>query len=193
MPKTKQFDKDKVLEAAAAVFQQKGYNGTSIDEILKVTGLSRSSLYDSFVDKHTLYLQALEFYKSTERKEIEIINGNPLNGFEKIKFFFDEIVNHIVNHPEDNGCLMVNAAVEMSKRCDKTAKVICKNKEDIKELFTHWLKDAELNNAINLTRSADHYGAFLFVSLCGLKVLSQSGASREDLNNVVNVTLEAIV
>ena len=48
MPKTKQFDKNYVLQAASDVFQKNGYNGTSIDEILTATGLSRSSLYDSF-------------------------------------------------------------------------------------------------------------------------------------------------
>ena len=66
MPKVKQFNREKVLEVAAAMFHQKGFNGTSIDEILKASGLSRSSLYDSFKDKHTLYLQALDFYKKRE-------------------------------------------------------------------------------------------------------------------------------
>src|SRR5690606_18092878 len=123
MPKVKQFNREKVLEVASSIFHQKGYNGTSIDEILKATGLSRSSLYDSFKDKHSLYLQALDFYKTTERNHYEAVNQAPLNGLQKIEYLFNAVVNHLVEHPNDNGCLMVNAAAEMSKKCEKTSQV----------------------------------------------------------------------
>ena len=192
MPKVKQFNKEKVLEVASTIFHQKGYNGTSIDEILKATGLSRSSLYDSFKDKHSLYLQSLEFYKNVERDAYETVNQKKLNGLQKIESLFKEVVNHLINHPDDNGCLMVNAAAEMSKRCEKTAQVICNNKDDVQELFATWLNDAQEEKAINLSKPAKSYSPFLFNAVCGLKVLSQSGASKAELNNVVKVTLDAL-
>lgn len=193
MPKVKQFNREKVLEVASHIFHQKGYNGTSIDEILKATGLSRSSLYDSFKDKHSLYLQALDFYKNAENHAYQQVNETKLNGVQKIEQVFKEVVNHLVNHPEDNGCLMVNAAAEMSKKCEKTAQVVCNNKESVQELFTIWLEDAQQTGAVKLQKNAKSYSPFLFNALCGLKVLSQSGASRNELNNVVKVTLDALV
>jgi TetR/AcrR family transcriptional repressor of nem operon len=193
MPKVKQFNKEKVLEVASTIFHQKGYNGTSIDEILKATGLSRSSLYDSFKDKHSLYLQSLEFYNKAEKNGYETLNQKKLNGMQKIEFLFKEVVNHLISHPDDNGCLMVNAAAEMSKQCEKTAQVICNNKENIQELFTSWLSDAQENKAITLANPPKSYSSFLYNALCGLKVLSQSGASKAELNNVVKVTLDALV
>lgn len=101
-------------------------------------------------------------------------------------------MNHLINHPDDNGCLMVNAAAEMSKRCEKTAQVICNNKDDVQELFATWLNDAQEEKVINLSKPAKSYSPFLFNALCGLKVLSQSGASKAELNNVVKVTLDAL-
>lgn len=193
MPKVKQFNKEKVLEAASEIFRQKGYNGTSIDEILKATGLSRSSLYDSFRDKHSLYLEALEFYKNRERQAYDTVEQKKLNGFQKVEFLFKEVVNHLVNHPDDNGCLMVNAAAEMSKLCEKTNQVICNNKDSVQDLFAAWLSDAEQNHVIKLSKPPKAYSPFLFNALCGLKVMSQSGASRSELNNVVKVTLDALV
>jgi TetR/AcrR family transcriptional repressor of nem operon len=192
MPKTKQFKKEDVLQAASAIFHQKGYNGTSIDDILKATGLSRSSLYDSFSDKHTLYLACLEFYKNRERAAYEEVNKTPLNGYEKIQLLFKEVVNHLVTHPDDNGCFMVNAAAEMSKRCDKTSRIICNNKADIEELFAAWLEDAKTNGSIQLSQDPRSYGGYLFNALCGLKVLSQSGANREELDEVVKMTFSAL-
>jgi TetR/AcrR family transcriptional regulator, transcriptional repressor for nem operon len=194
MPRYKQFKKETVLEAASEIFHRKGYNGTSIDEILKATGLSRSSLYDSFRDKHTLYLESLEFYKTRERTGYETVNNVPtLNGLEKIQTLFREVVNHIISHPDDNGCLMVNAAAEMSKRCEKTSQVICNNKENIEHLFVIWLTDARDKGVVSLSKDPESYSVFLFNALCGLKVLSQSGAGKQQLDDVVKVTLDALV
>jgi TetR/AcrR family transcriptional repressor of nem operon len=193
MPKTKQFNREKVLEVASSIFHQKGYNGTSIDEILKATGLSRSSLYDSFKDKHSLYLQSLEFYKGRETAFYDTVDQTKFNGLQKIEHLFKEVVNHLIEHPEDNGCLMVNAAAEMSKRCEKTAQVVCNNKDDVQDIFTNWLEDALEKNALKLQKPAKSYSPFLFNALCGLKVLSQSGAAKAELNNVVKVTIDALV
>lgn len=193
MPKVKQFNREKVLEEASHIFHKKGYNGTSIDEILKATGLSRSSLYDSFKDKHNLYLQSLEFYKNREINGLTTVDQKKLNGLQKIEFLFKEVVNHLVNNPDDNGCLMVNAAAEMSKCCDKTAQVVCNNKESAQNLFVEWLSDAESSGVVKLSKPAKSYGAFLFNALCGLKVLSQSGATKAELSNVVKVTIDSLV
>lgn len=192
MPKVKQFNREKVLEVASTIFHQKGYNGTSIDEILKATGLSRSSLYDSFKDKHSLYLQALDFYKNRETSHYKALDETKHNGLQKIELLFQEVIKHLIEHPEDNGCLMVNAAAEMSKKCEKTAQVVCNNKESVQEIFTIWLEEAQQEKVLTLQKSAETYSPFLYNALCGLKVLSQSGCSRSELENVVRVTLTAL-
>ncbi len=192
MPKVKQFNRDQVLHEAAQIFKQKGYNGTSIDDILKATGLSRSSLYDSFQDKHTLYLKSLEAYKQLENQAYQNVNLKALNGYEKIEHVFREVVRHLIENPENNGCLMVNAAAEMSKQCDKTSQVVCNNKEEVQKLFGDWIEDAEKNGLVKLNKPIAYYGQFLFNTLCGLKVLSQSGADKAELDNVVKVTLAAL-
>jgi TetR/AcrR family transcriptional repressor of nem operon len=192
MPKVKQFNKEKVLEAASHIFKQKGYNGTSIDEILKATGLSRSSLYDSFKDKHSLYLASLEYYNQQVHETYDTVDKKKLNGMQKIESLFKEVVNHLVDNPNDNGCLMVNAAAEMSKQCEKTSYIVCNNKESIEHLFTIWLTDASDNNLVRLSKPPKVYGSFLFNTLCGLKVLSQTGATRSELSNVVKLSLEAL-
>lgn len=193
MPKVKQFDKEKVLERASSIFHQKGFNGTSIDDIIKATGLSRSSLYDSFIDKHNLYLQSLEYYKMHKDGTFaQRANEKNLSPMQKIEFVFNEVVNHLANNPKDNGCLLVNAAAEMSKQCDKTSQVVCNNKDEVQKLFSTWLADAEKANEVTLSKPINYYAQFLFNALCGLKVLSQSGANRAELSNVVKVTLSAL-
>ncbi|MGZ4091027.1 MAG: TetR/AcrR family transcriptional regulator [Bacteroidia bacterium] len=192
MPKNKQFNKENVLEAAAGIFKQKGYNGTSIDDILTATGLSRSSLYDSFQDKHNLYLQSLEFYKNSNEKKFQTLDEKNLNGMEKIETMFKNVVNHLVENPDDNGCLLVNAAAEMSKQCFKTSQVVCNNKDEVQDLLSSWISDAEQKKVVTLQKPAKIYGQFLYNTLCGLRVMSQSGAGETELNNVVKVALDSL-
>lgn len=192
MPKSKQFDKNKVLLAASEVFHRNGYNGTSIDQLLTATGLSRSSLYDSFKDKHNLYLETLEFYKTSRAEQLDKLDEKDLNGLQKIEMMFSEVTKHLVNHPDDNGCLLVNAAAEMSKQCFKTAQVICNNKDDVQDLLTIWLTDAQDKKAIKLSKPVKVYSQFLYNTLLGLRVMSQSGAGKTELNNVVKVALDSL-
>ena len=192
MPKSKQFDKEKVLQAASEVFHKNGYNGTSIDQILTATGLSRSSLYDSFKDKHNLYLETLSFYKNSNHSQLDSINQKDMNGLQKIELMFSEVVKHLINNPNDNGCLLVNAAAEMSKQCFKTAQVICNNKDEMQELISTWLTDAQNKKLITLSKTPKIYSQFLYNTLLGLRVMSQSGASKSDLNNVVKITLDSL-
>lgn len=190
MPRIKKFDKEKVLEAASSVFQNNGYNGASIDELLTATGLSRSSLYDTFTDKHNLYIQSLEFYKNKNSAQIKNINNNNNNGLEKIETLFNRVVSHLKNNPNDNGCLLVNAAAEMSKQCFKTAQVICNDKIEIQSIFNEWITDAQKEKLITNDKAVESYSQFLYNALCGLRVLSQSGASEKELYNVVKITLK---
>ncbi len=192
MPKVKLFDKTKVLEAASNIFRQKGYNGTSIDDVLVATGLSRSSLYDTFQDKHNLYLQSLEFYKESHEQILDALDNKNLNGFQKIETLFKGVVNHLITNPDDNGCLMVNAAAEMSKQCHKTSAVVCNNKDEVQEILTAWLNDAQDKKILILSKTPKVYSQFLYNTLCGLRVMSQSGASKIELNNVVKITLDSL-
>lgn len=192
MPKTKAFNKDKVLEAAAHIFRQKGYNGTSIDDVLTATGLSRSSLYDSFQDKHNLYLQSLDFYKQVGDTHLNALNEKPLSGVQKLETLFKEVVNHLIANPNDNGCLMVNAAAEMSKQCFKTNQVVCNNKAEVEDLLTGWLTDAVEKKELTLSKAPRAYAQFLYNTLCGLRVMSQSGAGKAELNNITKITLDSL-
>jgi TetR/AcrR family transcriptional repressor of nem operon len=64
MARTKDFDENEVLSKAIQLFWFKGYNGTSMQDLVDGLGISRSSLYDTYSDKHTLFVKALESYQS---------------------------------------------------------------------------------------------------------------------------------
>src|SRR5580700_6499926 len=62
MPLPKEFDANLVVQDAMTAFWERGYAGTSVNDLLEETGLNRGSLYGSFGDKHRLFLTALDRY-----------------------------------------------------------------------------------------------------------------------------------
>ena len=63
MARPKEFDPQLALGKAMNVFWSAGYEGASLDRLLKEMGISKQSLYDTFGDKRSLYLQALAYYR----------------------------------------------------------------------------------------------------------------------------------
>ena len=62
MARTKEFDRDAALDRAMHVFWKKGYEATSLPDLLQAMGIARQSLYDTFGEKHALFMAALERY-----------------------------------------------------------------------------------------------------------------------------------
>jgi TetR/AcrR family transcriptional repressor of nem operon len=75
MARPRAFDESVVLSQARALFASQGYNGTSIDDLVRVTGLLRGSLYKAFGSKRNLFEMLLAdvasaFDKSTENLDL---------------------------------------------------------------------------------------------------------------------------
>ena len=59
------YDRDEMLCRATALFWERGFSNTSVDDIVQATGVNRSSLYTAFADKNALFLASLEHYLET--------------------------------------------------------------------------------------------------------------------------------
>src|SRR5260370_31086443 len=64
MARPKAFDRDTAVQQAMTVFWEQGYEATSTDDLLRAMGIGRQSMYDTFGDKHRLYIEALQRYQA---------------------------------------------------------------------------------------------------------------------------------
>src|SRR5210317_1187307 len=81
------FDEAKVLDAAMEVFWRKGYESTSLADLLEATGLHKGSLYQAFGDKHTLFISALRRYLEGMRSRKNVLlreTESPLEGIRAV-------------------------------------------------------------------------------------------------------------
>ncbi len=62
MARTKNFDREEKLLLAMELFWQQGYADTSVSDLVNHLGINRFSLYNTYVDKESLYREALDYY-----------------------------------------------------------------------------------------------------------------------------------
>ena len=135
MARTKDFDETEVLAKAIKLFWQKGYNGTSMQDLVDGLGISRSSLYDTFGDKHQLYLSALQSYKQAEAaKRDELLDGS-LPAKVAIRQLMDLTILEMIRDKQHNGCFLINSAVETAGHDKETNAIICQNEQQLENAF----------------------------------------------------------
>jgi len=69
MARTREFDEEKVLEAAMQLFWEKGYEATSLSDLTARMGIQRPSIYSTFGDKKELFEAALRRYKKILKRK----------------------------------------------------------------------------------------------------------------------------
>ena len=74
MGRKRSFDDDEVLARAREVFLEHGYEGTSIDALVKATGLLRGSLYGAFGSKRGMFVAALHDATDSGSRDSKVLN-----------------------------------------------------------------------------------------------------------------------
>lgn len=120
MPRPKSFDPDTVLAKAMVVFWEKGYDAASISDLTEAMGINRFSLYDTFGDKHQLYLKALDAY--TQRVVEPMVEKiNQIQSINDIQQFFETLIDYQHSCDCSPCCMMHKAAVSLAT-VDQAAK-----------------------------------------------------------------------
>src|SRR5205814_9001475 len=121
MARHKEFDREEELQKQMEVFWSHGYEDASIQELVKQMGINRQSLYDTFGDKHALYLVALDRYREVSGGKMFELLARQGSVKRALRQLFGGVVACAVGGGQRRGCLRGNAMSEMAGRCIKTA------------------------------------------------------------------------
>jgi len=120
MPRPKSFDPDTVLAKAMGVFWEKGFDAASISDLTDAMGINRFSLYDTFGDKHELYLKTLDAY---DRIVVLPFIGKleAISSLEDLEAYFKMIID-FQHSGETSVCCMMHKAAITQAACDQATK-----------------------------------------------------------------------
>src|SRR5262249_12832641 len=115
-----EFDREQVLDAALQTFWQKGYEATTLPDLLQATGLARQSLYNAFGDKHALFLASLQRYQEAHARELEeAIERGPVRA--ALRGVFEKM---LTCSSKDRGCFLLNSAAELLPRDPQVGELV---------------------------------------------------------------------
>jgi TetR/AcrR family transcriptional repressor of nem operon len=192
MARHKEFDRDQALHKAMEVFWSRGYGATSIQDLVKHMGINRQSLYDTFGDKHALYLQALDRYGEVEGRRIFELLEQPGSVKRSLRQLFGGVVKGSPWEGQRRGCFMGNAMSELAGRCKETAARTCSNMAATEEAFYRTLLRGKKDGELEGVRDPRAVARFLYSSFQGLVLVSKATQDRKTLEDVVKVTLSVL-
>ncbi|MEH6525709.1 MAG: TetR/AcrR family transcriptional regulator [Sneathiella sp.] len=191
MPRTKCFNRDDALEKATQAFWMKGYEATSVQELVDCMGINRGSLYDTFGDKHSLFLEALDQYSSNSQLRLESFrkDGDAREILTKFLYLF---MQKQVSDPERRGCFITNSAVERSSRDDECADRIRLFFEEMESSLTDLIARGQKSGAFKSKRDAANLASFFIGVMQGIRVIGKVNPNETVLRPMVDVALTVL-
>jgi TetR/AcrR family transcriptional regulator, transcriptional repressor for nem operon len=192
MARTKDFDENEVLSKAIQLFWHKGYKGTSMQDLVDGLGISRSSLYDTYTDKHTLFMKALESYQNSGANNIQKIITDSGSAKEIIKKLLQLSIFDLLGDKQHKGCFMVNAEVEVAPHDQEVNSMVCKNDQQMEEAFYQVIQKGKDSGEIKNQQDARALARFFFNAVKGMHVTAKSTVDKSIFNDIINLTVSIL-
>ncbi len=172
MGRQKEFDTNATIEKAMKIFWKTGYEGTSLQTLLKGLDLLNGSFYHSFKSKKKLYLAALETYNQdfSQKRILVFSSSHPFK--KKLLYFFDKIFDRQQKGECPKGCFLFNSVHTDAMR-DKDLKhriqlYIGEFEQFLEQEICKAVQNAELSSKTEARRAAK----LLVTHMAGLMQMS---------------------
>ena len=192
MVRSRAFDPATALSRAVDLFSSKGYSDTSMDDIVKATGVSRYGLYGTFGNKRELFEQALERYADSMGKQSFLRLLEPDASLDHIRGIFAERISSMCNNGESRGCMLCHTAMELAPHDHEIEGVLQRFMKRMSKAFAVGLESAKERGEVKADLDVSSAGEFLTGAIFGLSVLARAGFPKQTLDDFVDNTLASL-
>lgn len=191
MARSKEFDENVVLQKAMRLFWEQGYEKTSMNDLVEHMGIHRRSLYDTFGDKHTLFLRAIDYYQELIKREIQTKIAHTKTSKQAIQLVFESVIEGYSDSPR--GCLMVNSATEMALYDKEVEERVEKSFVEAEEMLIDIVRKGQETGEFSCDYEPEILGEILQNSLLGIRVLLRTTESKEKMYRIAKFFLNLLV
>ena len=192
MPWTKSFDVEQTLDKAMRLFWSRGYEATSIQNLIDEMGINRGSMYDTFGDKRSLFIAALRQYDSKCRKAQLTSLERKYSPKAGIKALFDGWIDTVLSDPTHSGCFLTNTALELAAHDPEIGAMVAESQKDIERFFRRLVQRGQAAGEIPRDRDPAEQSQTLLAALIGLLVLGRSRPEPALLHSIVGGAMASL-
>lgn len=191
MARTKEYDRDKVLDAATLVFWEKGYIGTSVNALVQATGLGKRSMYQEFGSKEKLFEECIRNYiLRINREAVIILNRTPL-GLANIEDFLANRIDY-ASSVDCHGCMIINSAIEKELIDASAFEMVKAALSSLEDAIYSCLEAARSDGEIPGDKDCRTLASFLSTLTAGIMVKSKTEPDRKVLAASVDSALSIV-
>lgn len=190
MARPREFDEDLVLDRALSAFWARGYDATSIEDLVRATGLGRASLYGAFGDKEQLFQRVVGHYVARSTAEIERITAG-LRGRKALEAFLLSRASSSACDGDPRGCFLQIAATTGTTP-PLVEKALAEGNADVHGHLLRYLTEAQELCELSKKRDPKGLVGFIGIFTAGLTASAKSGASPDALAASVRSMLRAL-
>ena len=184
MPAEKQFDEKAVLEKAMQAFWARGYEPTSMQDLVDCTGVNRASLYATYGDKRALFVAALKSYDEGRQRMLAGLEDRHTPR-EAIRQVFLTFTQNISERGGNRGCFLTNTALELAAHDAEIRHIVSNAQQDVEGYFARMIRKGRAQGSIPLHVRPGETARGLLATLLGLLVLTRSRPDRQLLHAIV--------
>lgn len=179
--RTRQF----IIEKTAALFNTKGFEGTSLQDLTAATGLTKGALYGNFNSKDEIAEAAFR-YSIRKVKKMIAAKADAADTYKKsLIALVDFFASYVSKPPIPGGCPLMNTAIEADDFRTSMRRVVTQELlstiDYISELLTKGVEAGEFKNSIDCKKLAYTF----FCSIEGALMFSRVERSSEPMDIIV--------
>lgn len=194
MPWEKQFDVHQTLEKAMQTFWNRGYEATSMQNLVDSTGINRASLYATYGDKHELFLAALQRYEDAFLHKSLTDLESRFRPREAIRQLFLSFTNRVAARGSDSrsGCFMTNTAMELAAHDPDAEEIVVRTQKGMETFFARMIRKGQAAGEIGSRVKPKEAASRLLALLIGLSVLCRSRPEKTLLQTIVDDAIRSL-
>lgn len=192
MVRTKDFDPDTALDAALDLFWERGYEATSVQDLVDHLGIGRGSLYATFGSKHELYLKALDRYLRSRDPDPIALLGRPGPALPAVRTLVRTYAEEAARDARRRGCMIVNAAMERVPGDPLVTRRVQASWRALERALAAALARARDQGELAADKDPAAIARYLLVVLQGLRVVGKAGPGAARLRDAAELALSVL-
>jgi TetR/AcrR family transcriptional repressor of nem operon len=190
MARPREFDETTVVHAAADAFREKGYAGTSLQDLTAATGLGKGSLYAAFQDKRGLYLKALDTYCAESLVDVGGDLAGPGRAIDRVGDFLLGVARGAAG--DGAACLLTSSSAELGGRDPEATERLGGTFAALQLSLESALREAQADGDVGAGADPSALAGMVLAVARGLDTLGCAGADEAALVRTVRTTLAAL-
>lgn len=183
MARTKAFNPDEKLTIAMMLFWEKGYDGTSMQDLVNAMEVNRFSIYNTFGDKEALFFKALQYYGQHVFEPLLLPLTDGESGVVQIEKYFENLSQRLASLKIKAGCFLQNAIQEAAVDNPEVRPYVVALFQRMKAAFLQALDEGKRKGEFSATLDSEEGAEFLIMQVQALIVMQKQVTPKRLLAN----------